>query len=164
MQWDFWDVAVVLVSLLNLGLIGYVAFTALKLKNAAMGLVSDRVKPMTAKGKAIAETGKREVAQNKDRWQALTAEFKAVADAVRTQSGTASSGPQVRISYRTLLTGFSLLSTLRRGLGKVQTARKPTSNPPGPPAAKKKTPARTLGAIPEIVHLLLDVRRELRRR
>ena len=151
---------VILVFLANVALMGYIAFLALKIKNGPVANVTGRIKPMVAKGKSIADTGKREVDQNKGRLHATTGELKAIADTVRPGADGAASKSQ--FSYRTLLTFVSLLGTVRRGLAQIQNARKPGSNPPGPPRSRKKAPRRLLGALPEIVRLFVDVRRALR--
>jgi hypothetical protein len=160
MEWDIWDVLVIAVFLANILLMAYTVFVALRLKNGPVANVMGRIKPMVAKGRSIAETGKRELGENKDRLHALTAEVKGIAEAVR--PGADGTAPKTQFNYRTLLTIISVLGAVRRGLGQIQHARKPTTNPPGPPKAKKKTPPRRLGIVPEVVRLLLDVRRGLR--
>lgn len=154
------NVAVIVVFLANIAMMIYTAVVALRIKSGPVAGVMGRVKPIAEKGKGIAETGKRELDQNKGRLHSLTGELKSIARAVR--PGADGAAPRTQIDYRTLMTAVSLLGTLRRGLAQIRTARKPTTNPPGPPKAKKKAPPRRLGIIPDVVRLLLDVRRQLR--
>jgi len=154
-----WDVLIIVFFVVNVGLLGYIVFTALQLKKP-FATIAGRIKPVTAKAKILAVTGKRELGQNKDRFEALAVEVKGLAGAVRPAGG--SRDPRLRITWRNVLTAFSALGTLRRGLGHLRTARNPVANAPGPQKAKRKTPPRTLGIIPDIVRLLLEIRKALR--
>lgn len=158
MTWNAWDVLIILLFLLNLAALAGVAVVALKIKNGPVAAVTGRVKPMIAKGRGLAVTGQRELMQNKDRFQALAEEIKGVAAAVRPAGGT---GEKSAIDYRMLLTGFSILRTVGSGWKQIQAARNPMANPPGPAKAKKKASPRRLGIVPDVVRLLLEVRRGL---
>lgn len=165
MTWSFWDGLVIIFFLLFLAAGAYAVVTVLGLIRTPMKLVNDRIKPMIGKGKQVAQTGKQEMSDNKERWGSLTGEIKSLVRAIRPPSGDAiQKKPSLAISYRSLLTAWSTLAALRRGWSQLQAARNPASNPPGPTQAKKKAKPRALGALPEIVRLALDVRRELKRR
>jgi hypothetical protein len=166
MSWNWLDVLIVVIFLLQVAALGALVLFALRLKKPVT-LFTGRIKPWTQKGKMLAETGKREFNQNKQRFGLLAGEVKGLAGAVRPAKRDAPADPRLRFNYRSILSAFALLRTLRSGLGKVQAARNPAANPPGPAfapvAAKKKARPSRLGIVPDLVRLLLDVRRELRR-
>jgi hypothetical protein len=154
--------AIIGITVLWLGMIGYTVVLTLKLKRPVTS-VTGRIGSMVSKGKGIADTGRRELEQNKYRWQALTGEVKSLVDAVK-PGVNATAPPRVQINYRTLLTAVSVLGTLRRGWAQLRTARNPAANPPGPAAAKKKAPPRRLGTLellPDLIRIAREVRRQL---
>ena len=157
------DIFIILFFAANVVAIIAIIVFALKIKNGPVARVTEPIGPIISKGKAIAETGKRELMQNKDRWSALSVEVKGLVGAVRPAGGVA--GPQVRFSYRDIVTAFSVLGAVRRGVGDLRTKAKPTSNPPGPAKAKHKAPPQrlgTLGLLPDAIRLIRDVRKALR--
>lgn len=163
MSWTGWDVFIVLISLVNFGLILWIALLALKIKNGPVAAVTGRIGPLVAKGKALVDTGKREFVDNKERAQSFTDAVKGVLKSVKPANDPM--GARSRFSYRHLLTLISVLGTLRRGLGEINQVRKPGANPPGPPKAKRKAPPRRLGTLellPNVIRLVRDVRRALR--
>lgn len=167
MSWNWLDVLIVVIFVLQVGAgIALVTF-ALRLKKPVT-FVRGRIKPWTEKGKTLAETGKREFNENKHRLGLLAGEVKGLAGTVTpARNANAPADPRLRFNYRSILSAFALLRTLRGGLSKVQAARNPASRPPGPAsapaAAKKKARPSRLGILPDLVRLLLDVRRELKR-
>ena len=149
--------------LLNLALLGYIGYLGLRMKNDVVDNVLGRVRPMVTKGKTIVDSGKREVEENKDRFSSLLAEVKSLIATVRPAGEAA--GPKTTFGYRHLLVLLSVLRSLRQGMADVNRTLKPTSNPPGPPAVKKKAPPRRLGMLelaPSIIRLVREVRRALR--
>ena len=165
-----WDILIFAVAAGNVLMFGYVVFMALKVKNGPVAAVTGRVKPMIAKGKTLAESGKRELTQNKDRALAMKDEVMGLVEVVRPKEGRRE--PQLQFNYQQVLTAFSVLGTLRRGLGDVRRTRKVTAHPPGPPAVQRgvrgrvnKTVHRPLGRwemLPAVVRLVTDVRRAMR--
>jgi hypothetical protein len=148
---------------LNLALLGYMVYLGLRMKADLVDNTMARVRPMVAKGKAIIDTGRREAEENKDRFGSFLAEVKALAATVRPRGEAA--GPKTTFGYRHLLIALSVLRSLRHGLADVNRTLKPTSNPPGPPVAKKKAPPRRLGTLellPSIIRLVREVRQALR--
>lgn len=166
MSWNWLDVLIIVLCLLQIGALATLVVFALRLKKPVT-LFTGRIKPWTEKGKTLAETGKREFSQNKQRFGLLAGEVKGLASAVRPAKGNVPADPRLRFNYRSLLSAFALLRTLRHGFGTIQAARNPAANPPGPvfapAAAKKKARPNRLGILPDLVRLLLDVRRELKR-
>lgn len=166
MSWNWLDVLIVVLFVLNVGAMGALALFALRLKKPVM-FFKGRIKPWTERGKTLVETGKREFNQNKRRFSLLAGEVKGLAGAVRPAKASAPADPRLRFNYRSILSALALLRTLRRGFSTVQAARNPAAHPPGPASApagaKRKARASRLGIVPDLVRLLLDVRRELRR-
>lgn len=149
--------------LLNVLALGYIVYLVLRMKRDLVDHVLGRVRPMVAKGKTIVDTGRREVEENKVRVGTFVAAVKSLVESVRPNPEAAQ--PKTTFGYRHLLTLISVLRTLRRGLGDINRTLKPTSNPPGPPAAKKKAPPRRLGTLellPSILRLVREVRQALR--
>lgn len=166
MSWTWLDVLIVLIFVLQVAAMVTLVLFALRLKKPVTFFMG-RVKPWGEKGKTLAETGKRQFNQNKRRFGLLAGEVKGLASAVKPAHKNAPADPRLRFNYRSLLSAFALVRTLRSGLGNVQAARNPAAHPPGPAAAptaaKKKARPSRLGIVPDLVRLILDVRRELRR-
>jgi len=162
MSWNWLDVLIVVLFVLQIGAMATLVVFALRLKKPVT-FVTGRIKPWTEKGKTLAETGKREFSQNKQRFGLLAGEVKGIAGAVRPAKGNAPADPRLRFNYRSILSAWALLRTLRRGFGTIQAGRNPAANPPGPTSAKKKARPNRLGILPDLIRLLLDVRRELKR-
>ncbi len=166
MSWTWLDVLIVVLFVLQVGAAVALVTFALRLKKPVT-FFTGRIKTWMEKGKTFAGTGKHAFDQNKQRFGLLAGEVKGLANAVRPTKANVPADPRLRFNYRSILSAFALVRTLRRGLNKVQAARNPAAHPPGPAAApagaKKKARLSRLGILPDLVRLLLDVRRELRR-
>jgi len=159
------DILVLLSFVLMIGSIVFAVMNALRLKNTVMGTVG-RVKPLVGRGKTVVATGRREFEQNRERVQSLTGEVKDLVAALRPSSGEMAARTEMRLRYRDLMRLLGVLGAVRRTLKQARVYLKPTSNPSGPKLAKHKAAPRRLGVLglaPDIVRLVRDVQRELRR-
>ena len=159
----FLSYAIIGIVILNLGMLGYVVYIVLRIKKDLVDDTMERVRPMIAKGKTIADSGQREFGENKERLQAVSAAFKSLAASVKPRGVDAS--PKTQFGYRHLLTLFSVLGSLRRGLKGLNQTRKAMAQPPEPPKGKRKAPPRPLGTlemIPGVIRLVREGRRALR--
>ena len=159
----FLSYAIIGIVILNLGMLGYVVYIVLRIKKDLVDDVMGRVRPMIGKGKTIADSGKREFGENKERFQAVSAALKGLAASVKPQGED--TGPKTQFGYRHLLTAFSVLGSLRRGLKGINQTRKAMAQPPEPPKGKRKVPPRRLGTLemlPGVIRLVREVRRALR--
>lgn len=148
---------------LNIGLFGTMVYLVLRMKKDLVDDTIARVRPMIAKGKVIADSGRREIEENKDRLEAFVAAFKGLITSVRPTGENV--GPRTQFGYRHLLTLLSVLGSLRRGLRDMGRTRAALAHPPEPPKGKRKAPPRRLGTlemIPSVIRLAREVRRALR--
>ncbi len=181
MTWNVWDVLIILAALAQIGVLVWVVLIALKIKNGPVKAITGHIAPLTERGKTLAETGKREALQNKDRFAGLAAEVKGIVDAVKPRGdGAGDALPGASINWHTIKGAWGTYRTVQRGLKGARMLRRLSAAqtvPPGPKGAPGKANvslAERLGLIPpaakhlgrawSLISIGLQVRKQLKAR
>ncbi len=142
MTWSGWDIAVILVGILQVVGVVYVARAALKIVNGPVAWGRKRVVPFIDHGKNLPRVGREAWEANREQALALYDEARDTVQAVRETVSPPAFAASEPINYRSLGTAWTSLQAARQALGFVRRAGKRKNAPASAPFAER------IGLIP----------------
>jgi hypothetical protein len=158
MTWTVWDVLVIILGIVQLALLGAVAYIILGVVRGPIAGVTSRAGDVVARGRSLANAAGSAVTANRAHILAIVADLRGISDTLRAPDATRS----LPINYHTLRRVLTAVMTVRRGMGTVRSIRASVSGmrtagvrgwrkTSPPPRRARRSFAEHIGLVPPIV-------------